>query len=117
LAMPLITGGLHPGAIDMTRRLLAPFGFAVTPGGRDPGGGPPADSLRPGSAVAVDVLTGDLQLAAIGTLTWRDGNRVLIFGHPLFQAGDVRLPLSTAAIATIVASDLTPFKLGVRGRP
>ncbi|HKQ56517.1 MAG TPA: hypothetical protein VJY35_01500, partial [Candidatus Eisenbacteria bacterium] len=87
-----------------------------TPGGRAPNGGPPADSLQPGAAVAVDVLTGDLQLAAIGTVTWRDGDRVLIFGHPLFQSGNVRLPLATAEIATIVASDLTSFKLGVRGR-
>lgn len=117
LAVPMSGGGLHPAALDVTRRLLAPFGFAVTPGGRDPRGGPPADSLQPGAAVAVDVLTGDLQLAAIGTLTWRDGDRVLAFGHPLFQAGDVRLPLSTAEIATIVASDLTSFKLGIRGRP
>ncbi|MBI1796997.1 MAG: hypothetical protein HYR74_08085, partial [Candidatus Eisenbacteria bacterium] len=117
LGVPMISGGLHPLAVEATRRLMAPFGFAVTPGGRAADGGPPADSLRPGAAVAVDVLTGDLQLAAIGTLTWRDGDRVLIFGHPLFQAGDVRLPLSTAEITTIVASDLASFKLGVRGRP
>ncbi len=117
LGVPLACGGLHPAALAEARRLFGPLGLAVTPGGRAPAGGPPADSLRPGAAVAVDVMTGDLQLAAIGTLTWRDGDRVLIFGHPLFQSGDVRLPLSTAEIATIVASDLTSFKLGVRGRP
>lgn len=115
-ALPLICGGLHPAALIEARRLFGPLGLAVTPGGRAPGGGPPADSLRPGGAVAVDIMTGDLQLAAIGTLTWREGDRVLIFGHPLFQSGDVRLPLATAEIATIVASDLTSFKLGVRGR-
>lgn len=117
LGVPLSCGGLHPSALAEARRLFGPLGLAVTPGGRAPSGGPPADSLRPGAAVAVDVLTGDLQLAAIGTLTWRDRDRVLIFGHPLFQSGDVRLPLSTAEIATIVASDLTSFKLGVRGQP
>jgi hypothetical protein len=117
LGVPLACGGLHPAALSEARRLFGPLGLVVTPGGRAPGGGPPPDSLRPGAAVAVDVMTGDLQLAAIGTLTWRDGDRVLIFGHPLFQSGDVRLPLSTAEIATIVASDLSSFKLGVRGRP
>jgi SpoIVB peptidase S55 len=117
LAVPLLCGGLNPRAQDEARRLFAPLGFAVTPGGRAADGGPPADSLRPGAAVAVDVLTGDVQMSAIGTLTWRDKDRVLLFGHPLFQSGDVRLPLSTARIATIVASDLTSFKLGVRGRP
>jgi hypothetical protein len=116
LSIPLLAGGLHPAAQDLARRLFAPLGLAVTPGGRAPDGGPPADSLKPGAAVAVDLLTGDVQLSAIGTLTWREGDRVLIFGHPLFQSGDVRLPLSTASITTIVASDLTSFKLGVRGR-
>jgi len=116
LAIPLLSGGLHPVAQDVARRLFAPFGLAVTPGGRAANGGPPADSLKPGAAVAVDLLTGDVQLSAIGTLTWREGDRVLIFGHPLFQSGDVRLPLSTASITTIVASDLTSFKLGARGR-
>jgi len=41
---------------------------------------------------------------------------VLIFGHPFFQSGDVRMPLSTAEIATIVPSEISSFKLGVRGR-
>ncbi len=117
LAVPLLCGGLHPAAREEALRLFAPLGLAVTPGGRADDGGPPADSLRPGAAVAVDVLTGDVQMSAIGTLTWRDGDRVLLFGHPLFQSGDVRLPLSTARITTIVASELTSFKLGVRGRP
>ena len=117
LGVRLLSSGLSPLAQEEARRLFAPLGLAVTPGGRAADGGPPADSLRPGAAVAVDVLTGDVQMSAIGTLTWRDGDRVLLFGHPLFQSGDVRLPLSTARIATIVASDLTSFKLGVRGRP
>ncbi len=116
LAVPLMCGGMNAATQDVARRLFAPFGLAVTPGGRAADGGPTADSLRPGSAVAVDVLTGDVQMSAIGTVTWRERDRVLIFGHPLFQSGDVRLPLSTARIATIVASDLTSFKLGVRGR-
>src|SRR4030095_553105 len=74
------------------------------------------EDSQPGSAVAVDLLRGDLHLAAIGTVTWRDGDRILIFGHPLFQSGDVRLPMSTANITNIVASDLSSFKLGSSGR-
>src|SRR5262249_56971062 len=115
--MPVTCGGLLPMALAEARRLLEPLGLVVTPGGRAADGGPPADSLLPGAAVAVDILTGDLQLSAIGTLTWRDRDRVLIFGHPLFQSGDVKLPLATAEITTIVASQLISFKLGVRGRP
>ena len=112
-------GTAGPAGADPARRSVrfGEFRWEDDDATGDPSPAPPADSLRPGSAVAVDVLTGDVQMSAIGTVTWRDRDRVLIFGHPLFQSGDVRLPLSSARIATIVASDLTSFKLGVRGRP
>ena len=116
LALPLACGGLHPAAIAAARDLFAPLHLTVVPGGRAAGGGPTAAALEPGSAVAVDVMRGDLQMSAIGTVTYRDGDRVLIFGHPFFQAGDVKLPLSTAEIVTIVPSEISSFKLGVPGR-
>ena len=116
LPVPLACGGLAPGALDAAQRWLAPLGFRAVPGGSTSDGGPDAASLEPGSAVAVDLMRGDLQVSAIGTVTWRDGDRVLIFGHPFFQSGDVRLPLSTARITTVVASEYVSFKLGARGR-
>jgi len=119
LALPLACSGLDPAALALARDWLAPFHLAVVPGGRAPKTvapvAPAADALVPGSAVAIDVLRGDLQLAAIGTLTWRDGDRLLLFGHPLFQSGDSRLPLATATITTIVPSQQLAFKLGSRG--
>ena len=115
LPLPLACGGLHPAMLDRARALLAPFGLAVTPGGQARAAASDT-TFQPGSAVAVDLMRGDLQMSAIGTVTWRDGNRVLIFGHPFFQAGAVRMPLSTAEIITIIPSALSSFKLGVRGR-
>ncbi|MFI5370033.1 MAG: SpoIVB peptidase S55 domain-containing protein [Candidatus Eisenbacteria bacterium] len=116
LALPLAFGGLSPAATAEARALFEPLGFRVTPGGRGHTSGGD-DTLIPGSACAVDVLRGDLDASAIGTVTYRDGDRVLLFGHPFFQAGDVRLPLSTATITTIVPSIANPFKLGISGRP
>ena len=116
LPVPLACGGLAPAALDAAQLWLAPLGFRAVPGGSTLDGGPEAASLKPGSAVAVDLIRGDLQIAAIGTVTWRDGDRVLIFGHPFFQSGDVRLPLSTARITAVVASEYVSFKLGARGR-
>ena len=114
LALPL-TGTLAPEAV----RILAPefreAGLHLVSGAGGVAKQAPA-TLEPGGAVAVDLMRGDLQLSAIGTVTYRDGDRVLIFGHPFFQAGDVRMPLSTAVITTIVASEQTSFKLGQRGR-
>ena len=82
--------------------MFAASGFRSRPeAGRTSARTPPA--LPPSaarSAVAVD-WRGDLNFSAIGTVTYRDGDRVLIFGHPFFQSGEVRLPLSTAHIFTI----------------
>jgi hypothetical protein len=116
LPVPLACGGLHSAALAAATDLLAPLGFAVGPGGKAEDGGPTAAAMEPGSAVAVDLMTGDVQFSAIGTVTWREADRVLIFGHPFFQAGAIRMPLSSAEITTIVPSVASSFKLGVRGR-
>jgi hypothetical protein len=120
LSLPLAVSGANPAALPTLRAMFEPEGFAVVPGGRErPGrtGSTSAHTLEPGSAVAVDVLRGDLNFSAIGTVTYRDGDRVLIFGHPFFQSGEVRLPLSTAHITTILGNVNTSFKLGVTGIP
>jgi hypothetical protein len=114
LPLPLAASGLNPGALASVRAMFEPEGFAVVPGGRDRTPEKHA-TLEPGDAVAVDVMRGDLNLSAIGTVTYRDGDRVLLFGHPFFQSGDVRLPLSTAHITTILGSLSSSFKLGVPG--
>lgn len=117
LALPLAAGGLHPDALPLVRGLFAASGFTLTPGGRAAAGTGAAPALEPGSPVAVDVLRGDLNFSAIGTVTYRDGDRLLLFGHPFFHGGEVRMPLSTARIVGILPSLATSFKLGVPGEP
>ncbi|MCE9627690.1 MAG: hypothetical protein K8R56_07230 [Candidatus Eisenbacteria bacterium] len=119
LALPLSVSGANPATLPMLRAWFEPKGFAVVPGGRDPKRRPGTMPHRfePGSAVAVDVMRGDLNFSAIGTVTYVDGDRVLIFGHPFFQSGAVRLPLSTASITTILGNLNTSFKMGVAGTP
>ena len=116
LPLPLAVSGANPASLPGIRAMFEPEGFAIVPGGRERGGAP-ARALEPGSAVAVDLLRGDLNFSAIGTVTYRDGDRVLIFGHPFFQSGEVRLPLSSARITAILGSVNTSFKLGVAGTP
>ena len=119
LALPLAIGGLAPAASEVARRMFEPLGLRVTPGGRGHAAArpPAAAALEPGAACAVDVLRGDLDASAIGTVTYRDGDRVLLFGHPFFQSGAVHLPLSSASIVTIVPSEVASFKLGSPGVP
>jgi SpoIVB peptidase S55 len=66
--------------------------------------------MQPGAAVGVQLLSGDLELAATGTLTYLQGKRFLAFGHPLAGLGEVTLPVSAACIEDILPSYQRPFK-------
>ena len=48
-----------------------------------------ARSFTAGSAVGVSLMRGDIQLGALGTVTWvGDDGEILAFGHPFMQRGD-----------------------------
>jgi hypothetical protein len=79
----------------------------------DSAGASPA--LVPGGACAVALVLGDAELGAIGTVSWRDGDRVGLFGHPLLQAGPVALPLVAAEVVGIFPSRQMSFKMGGMG--
>ncbi len=72
-------------------------------------------TLEPGSAVGVMLIDGDASLSAIGTLTYRSGEKIAAFGHPMFQGGAVDLPLTAAWIHAIVPSYNNSFKVGSAG--
>lgn len=67
--------------------------------------------IAPGSAAAALLVDGDFQLAATGTVTERDGDALLAFGHPLFGLGPVSLPLAGAEVIAVVPSQSVSFKL------
>ena len=62
------------------------------------------DLLVPGAAVAAQLVQGDLNAAAIGTVTYRSGNNILAFGHPFMQMGDIDFAMSEAYVHTTLAS-------------
>ncbi|HEX3113548.1 MAG TPA: SpoIVB peptidase S55 domain-containing protein [Candidatus Eisenbacteria bacterium] len=111
IAAPLTLSGFTPEAVSFLQPWLERRGFVVSPGGGyQPG--VVCDSLVPGSAVGVELIRGDWSAAAIGTLTYRDGDRLLAFGHPFVAMGWVRFPLTAATIHTIFASQQISTKVG-----
>jgi hypothetical protein len=70
--------------------------------------------LQDGSPVGVALLTGDLKLGFIGTVTLTEQSRVFAFGHPLLYAGPIRFPLTHATIVT-TGGPPAPAKIGVLG--
>ncbi len=69
----------------------------------------------PGSSIGVQLVSGDANLGATGTVTHIDGDRVYAFGHNFLGLGTVNLPVSTSHIYTIVSSYLSSFKISEMG--
>ena len=65
-----------------------------------------------GYGLAVPFVEGDMNMSGVGTVTYRKGNRLVAFGHPMFEFGDVRFPMAPARINAIVRNLSRPFKVG-----
>ena len=71
-----------------------------------------AATLEPGSAMALELVGGDASIAAIGTVTAVDGDRVYAFGHPMVQGGPVAFPMFGARIHAVMPSLKLSAKMG-----
>jgi len=72
--------------------------------------------LKEGSAVAVSFVTGDVDMGAVGTVTYIDKNRLFAFGHTLFNLGDVSLPMAYAEVNAVVPNLYNSFKIASIGK-
>ena len=70
------------------------------------------NALRPGDAVSGVLVSGDMSVTGMGTVTYNDGKRVLAFGHPFFNLGPVNMPMSKSEILMVFGSQLQPMKFG-----
>jgi hypothetical protein len=106
LPTPLMVSGVSGKTLSAFKDILAKRGLELmdAPGGSASNGGPPASSLEPGSPMGVVLLDGDFSIYGVGTLTWRQDDKILAFGHPMFKFGSVDMPLATAEIVTILRS-------------
>lgn len=108
--LPALLPGLE--AEETAGWICRPAGLAAAAAA--PSGATPR-TLEPGSACAVPLVLGDALLGAIGTVTWVQGDRVLMMGHPFLQRGPMDLPLATADIVTILPARDMSFKMGSIG--
>lgn len=102
LGVPLSVSGADPRFLACARGVLSGLSLVPVAGGAS---GTESDSgeatvLSPGSAVGVQLVRGDVDMTATGTVTHRDGDRILAFGHPMFHAGPVELPMVGAFVHT-----------------
>ncbi len=69
--------------------------------------------LKPGSAVAVQMVSGDYQVSAIGTVTLVEGDNFLAFGHSFMNKGKVDYLAFQAEILHTIKSQVMSFKIGL----
>ncbi len=114
VSVPLSISGLSPSAFGELGEALRPYGLVPL---RSGGGGarrvaPPGSvKLEPGGMVGVQLIRGDMNASAMGTITHVDGNKVIAFGHPMFGIGEVSLPMVTGEVHTFIPSQASSFKL------
>ncbi|MBF0547111.1 MAG: hypothetical protein HQM08_21905 [Candidatus Riflebacteria bacterium] len=70
------------------------------------------DTVEPGMAVGVQLARGDINLTTLGTLTYRDGKKVLAFAHSFLKKGNVAYLMTQAHIYHCFSSVQMPFKIG-----
>ncbi|MCA9638165.1 MAG: hypothetical protein KC420_19185, partial [Myxococcales bacterium] len=113
LGAPMAVSGFGPTA---TRILGEELDLLPVRGGSGRGQGDAAEakSWKPGDSVSVVLVRGDNSAAPNGTVTWvggKKGERLLAFGHPMFDAGPANLPIADARVHTIIASVERSVKL------
>ena len=115
ISLPVVISGFTPQAVAEFRSSFSNIGWTpVQGGGGDPGR--PAGAFEPGAALGVQLVRGDLSVTGIGTLTHRDGDRVVGFGHSMIYGGATALPMTAAYIHEVLPSQYASFKLGAAGQ-
>ena len=115
IATPLSFGGFTRATLETFAPQLRALGLeprqAVSSAGKlDAAMGNPAD-LKPGSMISVQLLSGDYNVGADGTVTYIDGNRVYAFGHRFLDVGATSLPFARSDVLALVPNTNTSFKL------
>ncbi len=121
IATPLVFNGFSPQAVAQFSPQLQSYGLLPVAG---VGGAAPLSplgkvtdqTLTPGSSISVELVRGDFSVAASGTVTHRDGERVYAFGHPFLSLGSSDMPMSESTVVTVIPNTMNSFKLAVPGQ-
>ena len=117
IATPLAMSGFSPDLVDLMGSGFKQYGFIPTAGAAAADVVTAATpALKPGDAVGINLITGDLTLGAIGTVTAVDGNRVYAFGHPFYNLGPIQFPMTQAYVHALLPSLTSSIKLATTGQ-
>jgi len=121
IATPLVFSGITQESLSMFAPQLLANGLLPVSGVGGAAAITPlaevnANTFPPGSSITVQLVRGDYSLAAAGTVTMRDGDRIYAFGHPFLGLGASDMPMSESSVVTVIPNANNSFKLAVPGR-
>src|SRR5678816_191869 len=121
IATPLVFSGISQDSLSAFAPQLVARGLLPVSGvGGSAAISPLAEvngnTFPPGSSISVQLVRGDYSLAASGTVTLRDGDRIYAFGHPFLSLGASDMPMSESSVVTVISNMNNSFKLAVPGR-
>lgn len=121
IATPVVFSGINQQTLNLFSNELTQSGLLPVSG---VGGAAPItpleafddNTLTPGTSVSVELARGDYSVAAAGTVTYRDGQRIYAFGHPFLSLGGADMPMTESSVVTVIPNAYNSFKLAVPGR-
>lgn len=121
LALPLLMSGVNNRLVDaIVRKYADKFGKGslniLTASGSAGAAGEIQQEFKPGNPLAVALFTGDeVNIGAIGTVSYVQDNNILGFGHPFLGNGQTSLPIIGAEILGEISNLNAPFKFATLG--
>jgi len=121
IATPLVFSGITQESLAVFSPQLMASGLLPVSGAGGsaaitPMGSVDDKTFPPGSSISVQLVRGDYSLAASGTVTLRDGDRIYAFGHPFLSLGSSDMPMTETSIVTVIPNVNNSFKLAVPGK-
>ncbi len=115
---PLTFAGFNDGVLREFGPFFQQMGMSVAGGGSSStmqSSKPVAGwehSLQPGDAVTAVLVSGDMSVSGMCTVTYNDGKNVLACGHSIFNLGPVDMPMAKGEVLMTLASQFQPNKFG-----
>jgi hypothetical protein len=121
IATPVVFSGIRQESLSLFASQLTSAGLLPVSGVGGAAAITPLEpfndkTLLPGDSVSVQLTRGDYSIAASGTVTFRDTDRVYAFGHPFLSLGTSDMPMTESSVVTVIPTAFTSVKLAVPGR-
>jgi hypothetical protein len=117
LATPMGVSGISGNTFDKLSSVLSPLNMTLVKTGSGGAAGTAEDkkaatNIELAGVLAVPIVSGDVSMAAIGTVTDVHNDKLWGFGHCFFAQGPMELPIAAGRIHAIIPSMDSAFKLG-----